>query len=73
MPTRPKFSPVPPTQRLGRPLDAICGARSQAWDDEVCVLPPGHEGVHVDYVGGAWGHDARRDRPSPRPSSPEGV
>lgn len=59
-----RFSPVPPTQRLGRPLDAICGARAEAWDDEVCVLEPGHEGVHVDYVGGAWGHDARKD-PAP--------
>jgi hypothetical protein len=58
---RKRFSPVAPTQRLGRPLDAICGARAAEWDDEVCVLPIGHDGVHVDYCGGAWGHDVRRD------------
>jgi hypothetical protein len=58
---REKLAPVAPTQRLGRPLDAICGARSQPWDDDVCVLSPGHTGVHVDFVGGAWGHDARHD------------
>jgi len=57
---RKKFAPVAPLQRLGRPLDAICGARSRVEDDEVCVLPPNHQGVHRDYTGGAWGHDARR-------------
>jgi hypothetical protein len=57
-----KFSPVAPTQRLGRPLDAICGARAARWDDEVCVLEPGHAGIHQDYVGGSWAHDVRHDR-----------
>lgn len=66
--SRKRFSPVAPAQRLGRPLDAICGARSSDWDDEVCVLPPGHDGVHVDYVGGAWGHDSRKDRPATEPT-----
>lgn len=60
---RKRFAPVPPAQRLGRPLDAICGARASNSDDEVCVLPPGHDGIHRDYVGGAWAHDSRHDPP----------
>lgn len=55
-----RFSPVAPPQRLGRPLDAICGARAARWDDEVCVLLPGHDGLHCDYVGGSWAHDVRK-------------
>lgn len=50
-----------------RPGVPLCGAVSDVNPSaaDVCVLPRGHAGVHQDWVGGCWGHDARRDRTNP--------
>jgi hypothetical protein len=53
------WAPVPAEKRLNKPLDALCGARMTPDSDDVCVLAPGHVGLHKDAGGDCFAGDAR--------------